>query len=241
MGATQPQEQYAQKKTFFIVRDDVHEILIKNVSAQAERLYYLLRSYSDANHKSCWPKVSTLAERMRCSPDSITRYLKELEQVKVIRVERNRKTGRNTYHFILAADQFPVKKPKQSVLKACDSLKQSVDHTANLPKTMPQLCGYNNQIQILELDPNSTTTKPNPMQDVVVDSFSESNSIGETKSEKTPEEQSTQAQLENNISQGTKSKITEDIIVRYQSIINLIDDGLLRIIRLTILIHTSSN
>jgi DNA-binding transcriptional ArsR family regulator len=99
MEAARTREVYShEKETFIIIHTPVLRRL-DTVSSGAERLYNRLREYSDSKYKPVFPKVKTLASRLDVSEESIRRYIKELEEGEIIRVER-KQGGRNRYCFI---------------------------------------------------------------------------------------------------------------------------------------------
>lgn len=87
-----------KNKSFIIIHNSIYEQLDR-VSPQAERLYRILRSYSDVDYKSCYPSTKTLASRMKVSDETVRRAIKELEKQELIHVQRNCRGNRNIYHF----------------------------------------------------------------------------------------------------------------------------------------------
>lgn len=56
-------------------------VLDADVSDRAKVLYAVLGRYADDKSGECWPSRSTLAERLRCSPDSLDRAKTELQRI----------------------------------------------------------------------------------------------------------------------------------------------------------------
>lgn len=65
-------------------------VLDAEVSDRAVRLYAVLRRYADSTHLTAWPSRATLAERVRCSLDSVDRAMKELIAVGALSVRQRR-------------------------------------------------------------------------------------------------------------------------------------------------------
>lgn len=55
-----------------------------SLTIQAKGLYALLSCYADKN-RSCYPSLSTLADNLNVTPDSISRYIRELKANKYIK------------------------------------------------------------------------------------------------------------------------------------------------------------
>lgn len=55
-------------------------VLYADISDRAVRLYGVLARYADSDG-TCWPSRTTLAEKMRCSPDSVDRAKAELRKI----------------------------------------------------------------------------------------------------------------------------------------------------------------
>ena len=70
------------KKRFGIVKDLV--MSDPSLSIQAKGLYALLSCYADKN-RSCYPSLSTLADNLNVTPDSVSRYIRELKANKYIK------------------------------------------------------------------------------------------------------------------------------------------------------------
>lgn len=77
-------------------------VLDLEISDRAVRLYALLGRYVNANG-TCFPSRRTLAERMRCSPTSLDRAVKELEDAGALRTEERRRDdqSRTTNLYVL--------------------------------------------------------------------------------------------------------------------------------------------
>jgi len=67
-------------------------ILDSDISANAIRLYALLNRYANAQG-TCFPKQETLANRMRCSIDTVARAAKELMAIGALTCKQQRKDG----------------------------------------------------------------------------------------------------------------------------------------------------
>jgi DNA-binding MarR family transcriptional regulator len=74
---------------FGIVKDIV--ISDPNLSIQAKGLYALLSCYAN-KERSCYPSLSTLADALNVTPDTISRYIRELKVHKYIK-----RVGRKLY------------------------------------------------------------------------------------------------------------------------------------------------
>lgn len=78
------------------------------LSHGAVRLYSVLMTYADNTNRAAFPSRKTIATDMGVSDRSITRFIKELEDRKILTVERrrNRRTG-NFYanHYVLQFDE----------------------------------------------------------------------------------------------------------------------------------------
>jgi DNA-binding MarR family transcriptional regulator len=74
--------QKKKNKRFGIVMNQV--ITDPNLTIQAKGLYALLSCYADKN-RSCYPSLSTLADNLNVTPDSISRYIRELKANKYIK------------------------------------------------------------------------------------------------------------------------------------------------------------
>jgi hypothetical protein len=61
-------------------------VLLADISAQAVRLYGLIRRYADADNQA-WPSRTTLANRLRVSTKTIDRSLAELSSIGAVVVE----------------------------------------------------------------------------------------------------------------------------------------------------------
>ena len=142
-------DNYVQKKIFVIIHNNIYKKL-DNVSAQAERLYRILREYSNAEYKAVFPKTKTLATRMKVSLDSITRYIKELVREKLIVIKKNKHSNQNIYHF--NTENITSSNKIHAALKA-----------GKTQDTTPHDCGNINNINLTKS--NITTNKEN----VVVD------------------------------------------------------------------------
>lgn len=71
-------------------------VLDAEISDRAKVLYAVLGRYADDEGKA-WPSRRTLAERLRCSPESIDRAVRELREVAALSiVERARPDGSRT-------------------------------------------------------------------------------------------------------------------------------------------------
>ena len=55
-----------------------------SLTIQAKGLYALLSCYADKN-RSCYPSLSTLADNLNVTPDSVSRYIRELKANKYIK------------------------------------------------------------------------------------------------------------------------------------------------------------
>lgn len=55
-----------------------------SLSIQAKGLYALLSCYADKD-RECFPSLSTLADSLNVTPDSISRYIRELKANKYIK------------------------------------------------------------------------------------------------------------------------------------------------------------
>ncbi|WP_125153610.1 helix-turn-helix domain-containing protein [Clostridium rectalis] len=75
------------------------EILEKNLSDGAFKLYVILMSYCYGYKDSCYPSEKTLAKRLKRSLRSVTRYIKELREKGAITVIK-REGGGNEYKII---------------------------------------------------------------------------------------------------------------------------------------------
>jgi len=62
-------------------------LLDSDVSAQAVRLYCVLHRYADKDTQHAHPSRRALAKRLRCSPDTIDRSLKELVEIGAVEVK----------------------------------------------------------------------------------------------------------------------------------------------------------
>lgn len=76
--------------TFAIVPD---WITTSTVSDRAVRLWAVLWQYADRATGRAWPSHSTLAERLRCSPGTVRRLQKELEQIGALTVQHRYSEG----------------------------------------------------------------------------------------------------------------------------------------------------
>jgi len=177
-----PQPKGQSYTTFVIIHNHIYDIL-DTVSAQAERLYRILRQYSDARYKKCFPKTKTLAAKMDVSQDSITRYLKELVNAGLIEIKQHQRFNRNEYHFLsqtefriqnsgTSSDTYPKEKNveflnaipdnsepiKKSTCKSADTLERV---SVPMQDKYPHGCRYNNNINS-DLNSNSTTNKLTP-------------------------------------------------------------------------------
>lgn len=65
-----------------------NEILALNLSGQAFKLYFLLKSYCFGNKITCFPSQKTLAERLNKSVRTVQRGLKELTDCGLIKIKR---------------------------------------------------------------------------------------------------------------------------------------------------------
>ena len=78
------------------------------LSHGAVRLYGVIMSYADNTDRAAFPSRKTIATDMGVSDRSITRFIKELEDRKILTVERrrNKRTG-NFYanHYVLQFDE----------------------------------------------------------------------------------------------------------------------------------------
>lgn len=75
-------------------------VLDAEISDRAVRLYGVLGRYADANGRS-FPGRETLAERLRCSKDSVDRAMKELEQIGALsKKRRGPHSSLYTLHFV---------------------------------------------------------------------------------------------------------------------------------------------
>ena len=70
------------KKRFGVVKDLV--MSDPSLSIQAKGLYALLSCYADKD-RECFPSLSTLADSLNVTPDSISRYIRELKANKYIK------------------------------------------------------------------------------------------------------------------------------------------------------------
>lgn len=75
------------------------DITCNNISDGAFRLYIFLNSMCYGDKNSCFPGQSYLAEKLNRSIRTIQRYLKELVQVKMIKIKR-RGSISNVYTII---------------------------------------------------------------------------------------------------------------------------------------------
>ncbi len=62
-------------------------ILLSNISDKAKVLYGALWKYADRNNNECFPSRKTLAKDLNCHPSSVDRCIKELVNIKAIRVK----------------------------------------------------------------------------------------------------------------------------------------------------------
>jgi hypothetical protein len=75
-------------------------LLESAVSDRAIRLYALLRHHRNAATGQCNPSRKRLAGLLRCSKDSVDRALRELEEIRAVKVKRDSGLGNyepNTY------------------------------------------------------------------------------------------------------------------------------------------------
>ncbi len=89
------------KDKFVIIHMRIYNML-NTVSCQAERMYRVLRSYSDATYKECFPSNVTLQHATGWGKNTVTKYLKELSAAGLIKISRI-KSG-NQYTFITEFD-----------------------------------------------------------------------------------------------------------------------------------------
>jgi hypothetical protein len=61
-------------------------VLDAPISPTAVRCFALLQRYAN-NHNTCWPSRTTLANRMRCSTDTVDRALKELVNIDALTIQ----------------------------------------------------------------------------------------------------------------------------------------------------------
>lgn len=115
------------KSAFVILHNELFENILDQISGQAFKLYYILRTYSDGNYRHVWPSLDTLAQKMGVSVDSVGRYVKELVGLGLIEVKKNRQFRNNIYHFKSGGQNSEVKSAKE-------------------PEPAPQIC-RTNQIQ----------------------------------------------------------------------------------------------
>ena len=142
----------AAKNFFVIIHQELFDDILNTISGNAFKLYYILRTFSNAEYKHVFPSTKLLAERMGCSVDSVSRYIKELETLGLIEVKRAQRRNRNIYHFkkrCQNSENEPAKKP--------DAVSAPVPIQA---KEKPQNCGHHiNQIQNNK-PKTSTQTEP---------------------------------------------------------------------------------
>lgn len=88
-------------------------ILDADVSANAVRVWAVLRSYADNKTGECWPSRATVAKRCGQSVDTVDRAVKELVRVRALSVRRRK--GKNgeplTNLFRLVIHNDAAKKP----------------------------------------------------------------------------------------------------------------------------------
>lgn len=70
-----------------------HWIIFSSISDGALRLYAVLTKYADNESRQAFPSRATLAKDIKKSPDSVDRYIKELEALGALKVQRRKKGG----------------------------------------------------------------------------------------------------------------------------------------------------
>lgn len=78
-------------------------------------VYVMLKTYTTIGDGTAWPSISTLAKRLKTSPDTVERAIKNLLELKLITREKHPKNRRqNMYRFheqlplVRKADQMPA-------------------------------------------------------------------------------------------------------------------------------------
>lgn len=90
-----------------------NDIMDKNISDGAFRLYSILKSYCFGNKTTCFPSQETLGKRMRKSVRTIQRYLNELIDASLIKKTR-RGSISNEYEVIRKSMENRIAKLKEA-------------------------------------------------------------------------------------------------------------------------------
>ncbi len=70
-----------------------HWLILSDVSDGALRLYAALMKYADSTTRQAFPSRATIANDMHKSVKSVDRYLRELESLGAVRVQRRKRVG----------------------------------------------------------------------------------------------------------------------------------------------------
>ncbi len=116
-------------------------------SLNAKLVYALLCKYAGENG-SCYPKQSTLAEKLKTSRRSIVNYINELVECELI--ERNRTIQNNTYLFLVHPD-MQMQSEESAHTKVNGASHTKVNGASHTYKESHNKESHNNYVQFVDL------------------------------------------------------------------------------------------
>lgn len=106
--------------------------ILKKLTMQEMGVYTALKKYMNWKEYTCYPSVSTLAEDLSCSENTVRKYLRQLEKKGIITIEHRVKTNKkgkkwndtNLYTFIAEKFKGVLQNKKKDTSKDEDKQEQ---------------------------------------------------------------------------------------------------------------------
>ncbi|MTI65136.1 MAG: HTH domain-containing protein [Firmicutes bacterium] len=95
----------------------IPNIILNQLNFSERGIYTAIREYMNWNDYTCYPSISTLAEKLQCSQNTVRKYLKQIEKKGIITIERRKRISRKGTKFNLSNLYTFVKEKTMGVLQ----------------------------------------------------------------------------------------------------------------------------